>query len=882
MDARARRSNFSASLSRNVSEIREPRAVSKIQTATPRESTWSFSAPAWGWRDFLALAVWTTAIVLFFWDAVTLRRALFYFDITEINYPYRAFFAEELRAGQFSRWFSGLYCGLPLFSESQAGYLHPFKYLFYPWLATWQAFNLDTVFSVWLTGTGTFLWLRRHLGPSAALTGAAVFGLSGFMWGHFIHTSMLNALSSVPFVIWGLESSWATRKWRGVVIGALALACQVFAGHLQDALWTALLVDLYVTYRAITERGVGQRVMVLTMALALVSVGVLLSAVQWIPSKELLDRSPRAGGLSWGELTFGSWSPELLPTLVVREAYCTRARDTDWMDGYYPYHEMNAYMGLIAMGLAVVGAGGIGRDDRWTNFWVLTVGLGGLLMLGRFTCLFDYAHRIPVLGSAREPVRFHLWVSLGVAALSAVGVERLGRPGAVSLRGALVLVGVLVALSIPIIVYIYMPVWTEPGRAVQPEDIARDRWLAKELVVATARTVLLAVMGLGAAWWAARARVPARRAHRAATLPVLVIADLLGAHIADVPTVDPRYWTVPPASAAKLKADPSFVRLFALADKSAGEPGYASKKVDFMPVRDTLDWSLPPVWHLASSSGNTPMKSSRAVDFTDNTVFGRGRFDLEGVTHLVTGRAHRSKFKHLPHQRVGAAFVFRNAQALPRARLAGRPVYAADQAEGAAALQRLTLANTLLDHLVVEDPTEPLPTDAVVSGTARIVADRPERIKIEVKAETPAYLVLADTFDPGWSATVDSKTVPIRPAYVAFRAVYLPQGDHTVVFTYRPAGFNVGLRLSVLGIAVALVLWFLPPVSVPLAPDHAALDWPPRWRTWFFLVLAGIVFASAVAIRDGRPALHSRWRYSFHTFTWGAGIKAMHQAPIEE
>ena len=151
--------------------------------------------------------------------SVSLRRALFYFDITEINYPYRAFFAEELRAGRFSRWCPGLYCGMPLFSESQAGYLHPLKYLLYPWLQTWQAFNLDTVLSVWLTGVGTYCWLRRHVGPAGALTGAAIFGSSGYVWGHLIHTSMINALASVPLVIWGLESSWASGRWRGVVLG---------------------------------------------------------------------------------------------------------------------------------------------------------------------------------------------------------------------------------------------------------------------------------------------------------------------------------------------------------------------------------------------------------------------------------------------------------------------------------------------------------------------------------------------------------------------------------------------------------------------------------------------------------------------------------------
>ena len=89
---------------------------------------------------------------------MTLRKALFYFDITEINYSYRDFFASELKLGRFSRWMPGLYCGMPLFSESQAGYLHPLKYLLYPRLKTWQAFNLDTVGSVWLAGIGAY-WM---------------------------------------------------------------------------------------------------------------------------------------------------------------------------------------------------------------------------------------------------------------------------------------------------------------------------------------------------------------------------------------------------------------------------------------------------------------------------------------------------------------------------------------------------------------------------------------------------------------------------------------------------------------------------------------------------------------------------------------------------
>jgi hypothetical protein len=838
-----------------VSKASEARVVSSGETEAAGSSTVLFERRPWGRYDLVALLVWTAALTLFFWDSVSLRRALFYFDITEINYPYRAFFAEELRAGRFSRWCPGLYCGMPLFSESQAGYLHPLKYLLYPWLQTWQAFNLDTVLSVWLTGVGTYCWLRRHVGPAGALTGAAIFGSSGYVWGHLIHTSMINALASVPLVIWGLESSWASGRWRGVVLGALALACEVFAGHLQDALLTIGLVGLYGMYRAATERGLRQRLRALAMAVTLAGLGVLISGVQWVPSKELLDRSPRAGGLSWGELTFGSWSPELLPSMVVREAYGTRARDTDWMNGYYPYHEMNTYMGLIAIVLAVVGAGGRATRDRWSSFWVLLIGIGTVLMLGRFTFLFDYAHWVPVLGSSREPVRFHVWVSLGVAALAATGVERLGRPGIVSLRNGLLLVGVLVALSIPIMIYIYAPIWTQPERSPDTYHLQRYRWLGRELLTSIFRTGLLALL----AWWiargAARTLDPFRRAQRAAILPLLVIVDLLSAHWVDVPTVDPRYWTQPPDSVRRLISNPETVRVFAIGDKHAGEPGYASERIDFMAVRDPLDWSLPLAWHLNSSRGNTPMISRRTVDFGEYAS-GNIRFDLEGDSQIVTGRGLHPKFAGLQNVRVGAAYIHRNSTALPRARLIGKPIYADDRFQAIAAIERTGAA--LRDQLVVEDPDRPLAAGAEVSGEARIVEDLPERVVVETEAAAPSYLVLSDTFDPGWSATVDGQPAPIWPAYIAFRAVYLTQGTHTVVFTYRPAGFDLGLVLSGCGSLLAAIGWFRPRSLPSLAAEHAVLSWPARWRTWWFLSLGAIVLISVAIRPSGMPVYDLR------------------------
>ena len=579
------------------------------------------------------------------------------------------------------------------------------------------------------------------------------------------------------------------------------------------------------------------------------------------------------GGLTYEELTYGSWSPELLPTLVVHEAYGTRARDTDWLDGFYPYHEMDAYLGLVGLSLAVLGTGGPGRRDRWICFWLFLAGVGGVLMLGKFTFLFDLAHKIPVLGSSREPVRFHLWVSLAVAALAAVGVERLARPGSVLLRGALVLTAALVVASIPILLYVYAPVWTEPRRWTQPYHLARYQWLGRELSLAAARNVSLVVVGFAAASWAART-VADWRARIAWAFPILVLVDLAATHFRDVPTVDPSYWTSPPETARRLKADPSFIRVFGDGDKHSGEPGYASEPIDFLSVRDALDWSLPAAWSLAASKGETPMIPRRLLDYFDAVKIGTGRLDIESVSHVVTGRNYRGMFR--PSEPVGSAFVHRNTSALPRVRLSGRPVYVATAAEGVKALEALGPESR--KRLIVEDPSRPLSPSAEVSGTARIVTDLPELVVVETESPGPAYLVLADTFDPGWSATVDGTPAPIYPAYVAFRAVALPPGNHTVVFRYRPAGFLAGLAVSAVGLVAVLRVWFLPSRGLETAGDHRELAGWSRSRKLLLWSLAAILVVSTIQIGPG-PGLfiQSRWKGSFHRFTWGAGVEAMKQ-----
>ena len=130
--------------------------------------------------------------------------------------------------------------------------------------------------------------------------------------------------------------------------------------------------------------------------------------------------------------------------------------------------------------------------------------------------------------------------------------------------------------------------------------------------------------------------------------------------------------------------------------------------------------------------------------------------------------------------------VWENQDALPRGYVVGRAhVLRPGETERDALSQLDPRTEVLLDR-------DDLPAGPHQTYTAATrLEDTPNRVAFEVETSAPGYLVLADTWYPGWSATVDGRTVPVLRANIAFRAVALPEpGKHRVVFSYYPVGLN--------------------------------------------------------------------------------------------
>lgn len=87
---------------------------------------------------------------------------------------------------------------------------------------------------------------------------------------------------------------------------------------------------------------------------------------------------------------------------------------------------------------------------------------------------------------------------------------------------------------------------------------------------------------------------------------------------------------------------------------------------------------------------------------------------------------------------------------------------------------------------------------------ASIVSYEPERVEIATDSPRDGYVVLSDTYRPGWSASVDGAPTPILRAHTALRAVRVPSGRHRAVLSYRPASFRAGAAVSLLAVAIVV------------------------------------------------------------------------------
>ena len=182
-----------------------------------------------------------------------------------------------------------------------------------------------------------------------------------------------------------------------------------------------------------------------------------------------------------------------------------------------------------------------------------------------------------------------------------------------------------------------------------------------------------------------------------------------------------------------------------------------------------------------------------------------GRFHLRGLTliderigafyPLIASTSGRFRLAHS-----GDVKVYENLDALSRAFVVHQAQIAGDDKAALALLQDPAFDPAVSVVLAAEtSPPELTPgSQATGDDAVSIALYEPERVVVEAGLTREGYLVLSDTYYPGWRVNVDGAEGHIHRANLLFRAVYLPAGQHTVEFRFQPRSLRIGAGISVL------------------------------------------------------------------------------------
>jgi hypothetical protein len=200
--------------------------------------------------------------------------------------------------------------------------------------------------------------------------------------------------------------------------------------------------------------------------------------------------------------------------------------------------------------------------------------------------------------------------------------------------------------------------------------------------------------------------------------------------------------------------------------------------------------------------------------------------DLAAARYILTNKTEADPLAGDPRlvrlfETFGAA-VYQNHSALPRFRLVHQALTARNRKQAAQLLSRHLFGRShvedtkLYSAVILEGLPQaqaqalqpPTATDSPAPEDVDLLEDSPDQQVVRTHSAQPGFLVIADTFYPGWEATLDGAPHPIYPANVAFRAVAVPAGEHTVSLRYRlPVAWLVA---PVLGLGLLLGLcWVL-------------------------------------------------------------------------
>jgi hypothetical protein len=740
--------------------------------------------------DIAARACLTLGALLPYWRLLTfgvvyVTDDVFTSDVFNGELPGRVLIGQLIRHGQMPVWTNQLCSGTPL-AGSPADLIGLAAFALLPPAA---ALDLLIIVLLLVAAHGAY-GLARRFGasrPGAVLAGLAFAG-SGYIACQLKHLSIVSTIVWLPLglslIDRALETTGETaptpaRRAFFMAAFGLVFAEQALSGFPQSAYICGLVYGSFALFRTIADRREpGSLLPRLTRlgGLGVTAVlGAAAAAVVLLPLSQLGSVSDRAEALGWVWSTGRAyWPPNVLTFLV---PYIHGDISNNTYVGHSLFWEDYGYVGAATFLLAIYG--GVRERRRPLVLFAIVMTLAAYLMvLGPATLAFDVAYwTIPGMKIFRFPTRFLIVVELGLAILGAVGLTRLGADLRRGWKGSprmpdFIVLAICVGTAFDL--FLHQPrqnpmvsgdAWLAPPHAVEVVHAGstQPRTLTPDHADLHTRAFLMAH------GWADVA-------------PYFQLRDFLQ------PNIGGGFWDTPSADCYAGIAPRWYVDVWG----DHNREGLLVTHLTRVFIATQTLHVHPALTKILSAYGVTHLLSAFPAQGAPLTLAGRDgdayiyRVDGAARVRFVQAARRVTTDEEAAKRLMDATFDPDRELLLHDAPESVRPIAgaAAEASPEAGASEARTVA----------------------AGRAVIARETSRELVIEAEAPEDGFLLVADTFYPGWSAEVDGKPTSIYRANLSVRGIQLPRGRHEVRFVYDAPGFTRGLQITLVALSL-LLLW---------------------------------------------------------------------------
>lgn len=715
---------------------------------------------------------------------------LYFYPMLEKGYSH-------LRSGQLFLWNPNQMGGMPGMATMQAGFLYPL-HLIYLVLPTATAMGVSAFLHTLIAGLGMLVLCRAwSVSWLASSTAASYFALASVL-PLFAWPPGMEAQAWLPLGIAAIERI-GIRDDRRAFPWLVAAVCMPFlAGGYQTSVgmyYCYALFMLFTLVRRGTREGFRSGWVAGVMASFLVgtTIGVLCTAPQLLPTLELSALGARQTTSLTVQQVLANSIPKTDLSLLAHQIWSPPS----------DFGELILYLGL---GVFILGAAGIPRAGL-LSIPLLFLVTFGLLSIALPEWFLSLRAILPALGWFRIPAREVFLAKFALSLLLAFGIDQcLSRGQGVGKRWGSVALALLVGSS---------PFFLKDSSPT---------------LLATSIAVLSAVVLC--AW---RTVVPLKVVTIVAVVALLA-NDMLGNAMNDFATP----YTL---GGREHAMDPRGFDGEAVHRAVAERAGYSRSLVfDLRTIKGPMLFG-----------GYSPIDYDPLVisTFHECTEHARtlGHADDQASQRLHLGAPADLSVLLLPPTRLCLDLTSVRYAAIPRLLTLTQPVEAPwslddyelpawtpeeptfillensaalPRAFGVYAAECAATSKKQLDLLFAPDfdprRSVVLPAGPACDGTTNTPPDLPSpqveiedyqdtRVRISATFPTSGFLVLTDSFYPGWTAEVNGQAAEIVQANTMSRAVRVPAGKLSVEFTYTPVALYAGFGLAALGGLLGVVFW---------------------------------------------------------------------------